>query len=169
MKTCKNSILTAFLFLPLIFAFSSCSDSDSNKKDPELYGSWRIKNAAPDVEPLSGKESDEVRLEDSLSNYTFFASNSEIIFESDSVRLTADFMGLTLPLHLPYHYNKNVLTIPAPLDLPFQIQGTVEQDGNLLEFELTPESYMSILQFIHPSFLDEILSATVSYDMQKIK
>lgn len=169
MKTLRK--LTGLLILAIvsIYTFTACGDDDDkNQKDAELAGRWRLMNAAPDVEPLSGKESDEIRLEDSLSNYTFFAPYSEIVFQNDSVRLTADFMGYQLPLHMPYHYKKDILTIATPLNLPFVIQGSIEQKGDVMEFELTTESYMSILQFIHPPFLNEILSATVEYDIQRI-
>lgn len=168
MKNFRPIAISFLLLLLLLTCCWTCSDNDdNNRKDPELTGEWLLINSAPDVAPLSGKEEDKIRLEDSLTNYTFFAENSTITFQNDSVRLTADFMGMTLPVVLLYHYDRKVLTIKTPLNLPFAIQGTVELGRDVMEFELTTQSYMSILEFIDPPFRHEILSATVSYDLQK--
>lgn len=157
-----------FLLLFLIGSLcSSCGDDKEEYSNEFLIGTWTIVNIVPKAMPVEGGSLSAEALEDSLLHYTFLEENSEITFTDDSVTLTATVPGYTLPLSLPYHYHSKVLTIHTPYDLPFGIQGLVETTGNVMQFALTPESYISILDFIQPPFRDQLLSANMTYELQK--
>lgn len=158
------------LFLLILLTGSicfSCSDDNSNPSGTFLTGTWTIVNIVPQAMPVEGGSLTAEALADSLLNYTFLEENSEITFTGDSVSLTALVPGYRLPLTLPYRYHKKILTIHTPYDLPFWIQGTIETTGNVMQFALTPESYISILDFIQPPFRGELLSANITYELQK--
>lgn len=157
------SILCGILSLILF----SCQNDNSTFKNGQLTGKWKLVNAAPQVIAVNGGNAEAQALEDSLLHYTFLELNSIILFQNDSVRLTATTPGYTLPLLLEYHYQKNVLTIHPPYQTPLLIQGYIEGSDNFIQYTLTPESYLTILDFVQPSFRDRILSANMTYQLQR--
>lgn len=146
---------------------AACDDDDNDNKVYRLEGKWLVKNAAPKVWPRQGGEEEQIALEDSLTQYTFLDENTEITFHNDSIRLTVNYMGWSRPDDLPCSLRNDVLNITPPEEYPLILEGTVELDPPVMEITLTTESYMTILRLIHPSFLDRILSANVSYILQR--
>ena len=162
------SIYNNFRFISYIISlllFIACGNDDNDSKNEQLQGSWVIQNKTITVWPRPGE--DEAALRDSLTDYTFFKEGSVVTFQDDSVHLTIDYMEWQRPAVLPYSYHKNYLKITPPDQLPLLLEGSVEFQNPVLQFTLTTESYMSILQLLHPSFYDRILSANVSYFMQR--
>ncbi len=148
-----------------LLIFIACGDDPKDSKNELLEGSWIVQNKTINVWPRVGE--DEAALRDSLLDYTFFNEGSVITFREDSIHLVIDYMEWQRPAVLPYSYHKNYLKITPPSQLPLLLEGTVELQNPVMQFTLTTESYMSILQVLHPSFYDRILSANVSYFMQR--
>lgn len=163
----NNKSLYFLLIIGVISLFWACHNDQTNNPPEYLIGKWIIVNVMPQAMPVEGSNLSSEELADSLLNYTFLPENTEIIFDSDSIRLTAAVPGYTLPLSLPYHYRKNIVSIEAPSHLPFWIEGTVQSTANVMQYILTPSSYISILDFIKPSFRDQVLSANVTYELKK--
>lgn len=153
------------LYLISLVIFIACGDDPKDTKNELLEGSWIVQNKTINVWPRVGE--DETALRDSLIDYTFFNEGSVITFREDSIHLVIDYMEWQRPAVLPYSYHKNYLKITPPNQLPLLLEGTVELQNPVMQFTLTTESYMSILQVLHPSFYDRILSANVSYFMQR--
>lgn len=157
-----------FRFISYIASFLlllACGNDDNDSKNEQLQGSWVIQNKTITVWPRPGE--DEAALRDSLTDYTFFNEGSVITFQEDSLRMTIEYMEWQRPAVLPYSYHKSYLKITPPNQLPLLLEGSVELQNPVMQFTLTTESYMSILQLLHPSFYDRILSANVSYFMQR--
>lgn len=138
----------------------SCNDDDTPHNF--LNGDWTLVNTIPKAMPVEGSDLSAEALADSLLNYTFLTENSTLIFTDDSIRLTT-----TVPLSLPYTYHRQVVTIRTPYDLPFLIQGYAEISGDFMRFKLTPTSYLSILDYVQPPFRNQLLSADITYELQK--
>lgn len=170
MKTPTQMLITLATVSILFIGFSACSDDDDHdNKNFKLTGTWQLDVIEVDANPIAGSNMSEIQLENALADYTFFSSGSQMSFTADSVSLVASVMGSQLPFTLPYNYKGNVLTITPPMNLPILIQGTIDLTANTMEFDLTPESYMSILQILQPPFFDQILSAEVDYDFSRVK
>ncbi|MDE6877745.1 MAG: hypothetical protein K2P54_01225 [Odoribacter sp.] len=127
-----------------------------------LNGDWTLVNTIPKAMPVEGSDLSAEALADSLLNYTFLTENSTLTFSDDSIRLTT-----TVPLSLPYTYHRQVVTIRTPYDLPFLIQGYAEIAGDFMRFKLTPTSYLSILDYVQPPFRNQLLSADITYELQR--
>ncbi len=165
----KKILPVSLAFLILIFLINACGNDNSSNSTNALQGEWIISNIVPRVKPTNGSMEEQQILEDSLLNYTFLTENSIIIFEEDSIKLTAHTPGYSLPLTLYYHYKKDVLTIHPPFNLPILIQGYVYTDQDVMEYQLTPESYLTLLDYVNPPFRQRILSADMTYELQKIE
>lgn len=174
MKTFRSLFITGIAILTGLFTFTSCSDDDKNDdKDYSIVGTWQVKNADVDVTPKADAAMTEAQLEAFLTDYTFFAKNSDIIFTTDSVTLTAELAGTALPpFKLAYTLQNDILTIASPIP-SITIQGTVDIKARTMDFDLTPASYMSILQFIGYSFpdlqptLNQVATAQVDYSLTR--
>lgn len=156
-----------YLCLLLSGLFVACGEDDNDNKIYQLQGTWTVQNKAVKVWPREGGHTEALALEDSLLQYTFLEENSEVIFHNDSVSLTISYMGFTQPGTYACSLRKNILSIVPPDNLPLILEGTVNLNSPILEFTFTTESYMTILQLLHPSFFDRILSANVSYVLQR--
>lgn len=161
----KNHLFS--LLLSLIGCWCLSCDDNSNTPHSFLNGNWTLVQAVPQAMPVEGGDLTAENLADSLLTYTFLEENSVITFTDDSIHLTATIPGYTLPLSLPYTYHRQVVTINTPYDLPFLIQGYAEVHGDFMHFKLTPTSYLSILDFIQPPFRDQLLSADITYELQR--
>lgn len=171
----KTLTITSII-LAALFAVTSCNDDDNNDKvDYSVKGTWELTNADVDATPKAGATMNEDQLEAALANYTFFAPNSQIVFTADSVTLTATLDGNTQPtFKLPYQISNNMLTIGGVPIPSLILEGKVDVEAQTMEFDLTPESYMSILQFITYTFpdfkavYDQIQTAHVEYDLKRV-
>ena len=174
MKTFRNLLLTGITLFAIGFTATSCSDDDNNEpQNHSILGTWQLKNADVDVTLKPDATMTEAQMEAFLADYTFFAPNSEITFTADTVTLTAELDGVTQPpFKLPYTLNNGILTIISPIP-SMTIQGSVDIDTHVMEFDLTSASYMSILQFIGYAFpelqptFNQIQSAEVDYDLTR--
>lgn len=156
-----------FWIIATVFFLFACGEDDNDNKAYRLEGAWILKNTAIKVWPREGGEAESAALQDSLSEYTFFAENSEITFHDDSIRFVIDYLGLTRPASLSCNLQKGILSITPPDNMPMILEGTVELNPPVMIFTLTTDSYMTILKLTDPPFLDRILSANVSYFLQK--
>lgn len=161
----KTRLFYLCLLLPALLI--ACGEDDNDNKIYQLKGSWTVQNKAVKVWPREGGEAEAMALEDSLLKYTFLDENSEVIFHNDSISLTINYMDWTRPGTYACSLRKNVLSIVPPDGLPLILEGTINNNSPILEFTFTTESYMTILQLLRPSFYDRILSANVSYILQR--
>lgn len=172
MKTFRDLLLAGVMLLTIGFTAASCSDDDNNEpQNHSIIGTWQLKNADVDVILKTDATMTEQQMEAFLVDYTFFAPNSQITFTTDTVTLTAELDGVTQPpFKLPYTLKNGILTIMSPIP-SMTIEGSVDIDTHSMEFDLTPASYMSILQFIGYAFpelqptFNQIQSAEVDYDL----
>lgn len=158
------------LLLCLTFALCSCQDDDSTKNDYELNGNWTIQAITVEAQPINGANITKAALLDSLgTDFTFFNQGSSIVFDDDSVAFSAIVNGNTMTMILPYVYNPDraedqELRIDVPDSLSFEIYGDVDfETQNVMSFEISDESYYLLLLYFGPSYLNQILSADVTY------
>lgn len=157
-----------FWSIVTVLFLTNCNEDDNDNRSYRLEGTWILKNTAIQVRPRKDREAELTALQDSLNAYTFFAENSVIVFRNDSIRFVIDYPEFTQPALLHCYLQKDFLSITPPDDMPLIIEGTVEFDPPILIFTLTADSYMTILKLADPSFLDRILSAQISYFLQRI-
>lgn len=175
MKTQTRTLIAMSIIFTTLFLITSCKkDRDDNVNYP-ISGTWLLLNADVDAIPKAGATITEAELETTLADYTFFAPNSQVVFTQDSVTLTATLDGSTQPtFKLPYVIDNGILTISGVPIPSLIIEGEVDVEAQKMEFELTPKSYMSILQFISYTFpdfktvYDQIATAHVEYTFKRI-
>lgn len=171
-----TKILLIATMTPMFF-MTSCKEDENGEKNHPLPGKWQLKNADIDVTPKAGATMSEAELETFLTNYTFFTPTSQLTFTTDSITLTAELAGVQQPtMPLPYTLSKDILTIMPPILIPsLTLQGEISVEAITMEFDLTPESYMNLLNFIGAAFpelqptLNQIASADINFDFIRVQ
>lgn len=149
----------------LAFWLAACDkDNDDKERHDLIEGMWNISNVEIDATPIANATLTEVELEAIYSNYTFFTVGSPVTFKNDSINFIASFGGAQFPMQLPYLLKDDLLTIKAELapSVVLEIKGDVDMHTNSFEYNLTEQSYMSILQFISSTGIDANLTRALT-------